>query len=91
MVGLLGYARVSTGEQDLALQLDALRAAGAERVFSGTASGSLRERPELARVLDHLRDGQDTLVVWRLDRLGRSLRHLIEAIAELDERGIGFA
>lgn len=89
-MGLLGYARVSTGEQDLALQLDALRAAGAERVFSDTASGSLRERPQLARVLDHLRDGQDTLVVWRLDRLGRSLRHLIETIAELEERGIGF-
>jgi DNA invertase Pin-like site-specific DNA recombinase len=89
-MGLLGYARVSTGEQDLALQLDALRAAGAERVFSDTASGSLRERPELARVLDHLRDGQDTLVVWRLDRLGRSLRHLIETIAELEEREVGF-
>jgi DNA invertase Pin-like site-specific DNA recombinase len=88
--GLLGYARVSTGEQDLALQLDALTAVGAQRVFSDTASGSLRERPELARVLDHLRDGQDTLVVWRLDRLGRSLRHLIETIAELERREIGF-
>jgi len=90
VVGLLGYARVSTGEQDLALQLDALKAAGAERVFSDTASGSLRERPELARVLDHLRDGQDTLVAWRLDRLGRSLRHLIDTIAGLEQREVGF-
>jgi DNA invertase Pin-like site-specific DNA recombinase len=67
---LIGYARVSTGEQDLALQLDALKAAGCARTFSDTASGSLRERPQLKRALEELRDEQDTLVVWRLDRLG---------------------
>lgn len=87
---LIGYARVSTGEQELALQLDALKTAGCERTFSDTASGSLRERPKLGRALEELRDGQDTLVVWRLDRLGRSLRHLIDTVAELDKRGVGF-
>ncbi len=66
---LLGYARVSTVDQDAGLQLDALQGAGCVRVFSDTASGALDERPELARALDHLRAG-DTLVVWRLDRLG---------------------
>jgi DNA invertase Pin-like site-specific DNA recombinase len=73
----MGYARVSTGEQELALQHDALTGAGCLRIFSDTASGSLDERVELARLLDHLRAG-DTLVVWRLDRLGRSLRHLVD-------------
>jgi DNA invertase Pin-like site-specific DNA recombinase len=87
---LIGYARVSTGDQDLALQLDALKAAGCARWFSDTASGSLTERPQLKRALEELRDGEDTLVVWRLDRLGRSLRHLIELIGELERRQIGF-
>ncbi len=59
------------------------------RIFSDTASGALDDRPELARLLDHLREG-DTLVVWRLDRLGRSLRHLIDTVAMLAERGVGF-
>lgn len=86
---LLGYARVSTDVQDAALQHDALEAAGCSRVFSDTASGSVAERPELARVLDHLREG-DTLVVWRLDRLGRSLRHLIDTLRDLEERSVGF-
>jgi DNA invertase Pin-like site-specific DNA recombinase len=87
---LIGYARVSTGEQDLALQLDALTAAGCERCFSDTASGSLQERPQLTHALEDLRDGHDTLMVWRLDRLGRSLRHLIELIGELEQRQLGF-
>jgi DNA invertase Pin-like site-specific DNA recombinase len=85
----LGYARVSTGEQEAALQLDALEQAGCSQVFSDTASGALNDRPELARVLDHLREG-DTLVVWRLDRLGRSLRHLVDTVTTLADRGVGF-
>jgi DNA invertase Pin-like site-specific DNA recombinase len=86
---LLGYARVSTLEQDAALQHDALRAAGCFRSWTDTASGSLTDRPELVAVMDALRPG-DTLVVWRLDRLGRSLPHLIETVRGLAERGIGF-
>jgi len=86
---LLGYARVSTGDQDAALQQDALKAASCYRIFTDTASGSLESRPELTKVLDQLRPG-DTLVVWRLDRLGRSIRHLIDQLADLKERGIGF-
>jgi DNA invertase Pin-like site-specific DNA recombinase len=87
---MIGYARVSTVDQDLALQLDALKAVGCQRCFSDTASGSLKERPQLAAALRELRDGEDTLVVWRLDRLGRSLRHLIELIGELERRQLGF-
>ena len=85
----IGYARVSTGEQTLDLQLDALRQAGCGRVFEETASGAKADRPVLDEALAYVRPG-DTLVVWRLDRLGRSLRHLIEAVAALAERGIGF-
>src|SRR5918997_3827973 len=85
----IGYARVSTGEQTLDLQLDALRKAGCGKVYTETASGAKSERPVLDEVLSYLRKG-DTLVVWRLDRLGRSLRHLIEVVAALAERGIGF-
>jgi DNA invertase Pin-like site-specific DNA recombinase len=87
---LVGYARVSTADQTLALQQDALSQAGCERVFTDTASGSRTDRPGLEEALRFLRDGQDTLVVWRLDRLGRSLPHLIETVALLQERGIGF-
>jgi DNA invertase Pin-like site-specific DNA recombinase len=86
---LVGYARVSTHEQTLALQQDALVQVGCGRVFTDTASGAAAERPGLARALEHLRAG-DTLVVWKLDRLGRSLPHLIETIARLQEREIGF-
>ncbi len=89
MAHLLGYARISTGEQHPDLQVDALKAAGCYRVFVDTASGALDDRPELARTLDHLRPG-DTLVVWKLDRLGRSLRHLVDTITSLADRGIGF-
>jgi len=86
---LLGYCRVSTSEQDVALQRDALEAAGCYRVFVDQASGALDARPALSEVLDQLRPG-DTLVVWRLDRLGRSIRHLIDSLAALDARGVGF-
>ncbi len=88
----LGYARVSTTDQDAALQLDASHAAGCYRVWTDTMSGSLEHRPELANLLDQLRPG-DTLVVWRLDRrdrLGRSIRNLIDQLQALGERGVGF-
>jgi DNA invertase Pin-like site-specific DNA recombinase len=86
---LIGYARVSTSGQDLALQVDALQSAGCERIYRDVGSGSIRRRPELDKCLDYLRQG-DTLVVWRLDRLGRSLRHLLELVAGLQERHIAF-
>ena len=86
---LIGYARVSTRGQDLALQLDALEQAGCERVYKDVGSGTIRRRPELDACLDYLRPG-DTLVVWRLDRLGRSLRHLVDIVGELQEREIAF-
>ncbi len=86
---LVGYARVSTAEQSADLQVDALRHAGCARVFLDQASGSLTERPQLTAALDYLRPG-DTLAVWRLDRLGRSLRHLVDTVVALQERGIGF-
>jgi DNA invertase Pin-like site-specific DNA recombinase len=86
---LIGYARVSTHDQTLDLQLDALKAAGCERIFKDTVSGSTMERPGLSEALDFVRPG-DTLVVWRLDRLGRSLRHLIDTLTGLSERGVDF-
>jgi DNA invertase Pin-like site-specific DNA recombinase len=88
---LVGYARVSTGGQDLALRLDALAQAGCEpnRIYQDVGSGSITDRPQLLACLDYLRPG-DTLVVWRLDRLGRGLRHLIDTIAQLEERAIAF-
>ncbi|MFN3468111.1 MAG: recombinase family protein [Novosphingobium sp.] len=88
-MALIGYARVSTAEQDTALQTDALHKAGCERVFEDTASGAKADRPGLADALAYLRDG-DVLVVWRLDRLGRSLPHLIETVGKLEARGVGF-
>ena len=86
---LIGYARVSTTEQTLDLQRDALKSAGCDRIFTDTASGSTTERKGLDQALSQLRDG-DVLVVWRLDRLGRSLRHLIETITALNAKAIGF-
>jgi DNA invertase Pin-like site-specific DNA recombinase len=86
---LLGYARVSTDQQNLALQLDALTNAGCRRIFRDVGSGSLKHRPQLDECLRFLEPG-DTLVVWRLDRLGRGLRHLIELVEDLDSREIGF-
>lgn len=85
----LGYARVSTLHQDEALQYDALQAAGCDRVFTDKASGKLESRPALDELLAQARPG-DTVVVWRLDRLGRSLRHLIEVVAVLEQRGVAF-
>jgi DNA invertase Pin-like site-specific DNA recombinase len=86
---LLGYARVSTTDQQPRLQVDALNRAGCYRVFTEIASGSSTARPVLEQVLDQLRPG-DTLVVWKLDRLGRSLRHLVEIVTGLAGRDVGF-
>jgi DNA invertase Pin-like site-specific DNA recombinase len=86
---LLGYARVSTTDQQPQLQVDALEKAGCYRVFTETASGARSDRPVLEHVLDQLRPG-DTLIVWKLDRLGRSLRHLVDTVTGLADRGIGF-
>ena len=86
---LIGYARISTLDQTLALQQDALTVAGCEQLYTDTVSGSVTTRPGLGQALSHLRAG-DTLVVWRLDRLGRSLSHLIETVRELHALGIGF-
>lgn len=89
---LVGYARVSTQEQTLGLQQDALKKAGCERIFTDTVSGAkwtAHERAGLSEALEFMRPG-DSLVVWKLDRLGRSLKHLIETVTLLQERGIGF-
>ena len=86
---LVGYARVSTVDQSTDLQLDALTKAGCIRVFAESASGARRDRPELARALDYMRPG-DTLVVWKLDRLARSLKQLVETVEALEAQGIGF-
>ena len=86
---LVGYARVSSRDQNPDLQLDALKGAGCERVFVEKASGANRDRPELRAALDYARKG-DTLVVWKLDRLARSTRQLIETVEDLQTRGIGF-
>jgi DNA invertase Pin-like site-specific DNA recombinase len=88
-MALIGYARVSTNEQHLHLQQDALTAAGCLKIYTDTISGAKAERKGLSDALDYVRAG-DTLVVWRLDRLGRSLKDLIERITELHSRNIGF-
>lgn len=86
---LIGYARVSTSDQNLRMQEDALRAVGCEELYTDIASGVKAARPGLANALFRLRKG-DTLVVWKLDRLGRSLGNLIQVVKELSEREIGF-
>ena len=85
----IGYARVSTGDQNLDLQERALRDAGVAKIFTGKVSGAAATRPGLDKALAALSQG-DVLVVWRLDRLGRSLPHLISVVAGLGERGVGF-
>lgn len=86
---LIGYARISTTDQDTALQFDALERAGCEKIYKDRASGARDDRPGLVEALTYLRPG-DTLVVWKLDRLGRSLSHLVKTIGELEAREIGF-
>lgn len=86
----IGYARVSTTEQTIALQRDALKQAGCEKVFADRGvSGNSTSRPGLNRAMMAVQRG-DTLVVWKLDRLGRSLSHLVQTVAELGQRGVGF-
>ncbi len=85
---LIGYARVSTDDQHLNLQYDALQKAGCEKIYSDQQSGTATDRPGLATALDVLRPG-DVLVIWRLDRLGRSLKHLIQLAEQLDKKEVG--
>ncbi|MGI2729412.1 recombinase family protein [Bacillus cytotoxicus] len=86
---LIGYARISTNDQNLDLQKDALKQAGCKRIFADVVSGATSSRSGLDEALDYVREG-DTLVVWKLDRLGRSLKHLIETINTLNEKGSAF-
>lgn len=86
---LIGYARVSTDDQHLSLQTDALTQAGCERIYSDKISGRATDRPGLKEAIGQLRKG-DTLVVWKLDRLGRSVKHLIELVSKLETDGVGF-
>ena len=88
-MALIGYARVSTTDQNLEPQVDALKSAGCETVFEDVTSGAKAERPGLNDALDFLRRG-DTLVVWKLDRLGRSMKHLVETVTALGDRRVGF-
>ncbi|MEO6683372.1 MAG: recombinase family protein [Ginsengibacter sp.] len=85
----IGYARISTNDQKFDLQLDALKNAGCKVIFKETISGAKRERPELKKAIEKLREG-DSLVVWKLDRLGRSLRDLIDIVTTLHEKNVSF-
>jgi DNA invertase Pin-like site-specific DNA recombinase len=86
---LIGYARVSTQDQNLDLQYEALTKAGCQKIFEDKVSGTRAERPGLTRVLEMLREG-DTLVVWKLDRLGRSVKQLVDLVGELNQQGVQF-
>ena len=86
---LIGYARVSKEDQNLSLQIDALKKVGCERIFEEKISGKAKDRPKLAEALSHLREG-DTLVVWKLDRLGRTIQNLINLVNDLERAKIGF-
>ncbi|MTI31351.1 recombinase family protein, partial [Xanthovirga aplysinae] len=83
-----GYARISTTDQNLDFQLDALNSAGCKRIFKDTVSGAKKYRPGLDELLENLREG-DVVLVWKLDRLGRNLKHLVELVTDFNERGIG--
>jgi DNA invertase Pin-like site-specific DNA recombinase len=88
---LVGYARVSTQEQNLELQITALQESGCKKIFTEKASGAQRDRPELKAALEYMRPNEgDTLVLWKLDRLARSLRQLIDTVEDLEKQGIGF-
>ena len=84
----IGYARVSTQDQNLSLQIDALKTAGCGRIYEEKASGAKADRPALLNMLEHAREG-DAIVIWKLDRLGRSLAHLVQLVSELEQKGIG--
>ena len=88
-MALIGYARVSTQDQNMAMQIDALREYGCERIFEEKRSGKTKERPQLEAMFDYLREG-DTVVVWKLDRLGRSMRDLLDLTERMEQQGIGF-
>jgi DNA invertase Pin-like site-specific DNA recombinase len=85
----VGYARVSTADQHLRMQQDALKSVGCEEIFTDVISGAKSQRPGLDKALAYVREG-DTIVVWKLDRLGRSIQHLIQLMTSLNERKIGF-
>ncbi len=85
---LIGYVRVSTGEQSLDLQRDALSRSGYERTYEDICSGRAAQRPRLSKALDAARKG-DALVVWKLDRIGRSLPHVVGLVGDLQKRGVG--
>lgn len=84
----IGYARVSTHDQNFNLQLDALKQEGCDKIFKEKASGAKTERKELTKLLQHVRNG-DVVVIWKLDRLGRSLRNLVELVSQLMDKGVG--
>ena len=86
---LVGYARVSTQDQNLDLQITALKEAGCQKIFTEKASGAQRDRPELMAAMNYIRPGEDVLVVWKLDRLARSLKQLIETVEKLEMQKIG--
>lgn len=86
---LVGYARVSTQDQNLDLQITALKEAGCQKIFTEKASGAQRDRPELMAAMNYIRPGEDVLVVWKLDRLARSLKQLIETVEKFEMQKIG--
>ena len=88
-MALVGYARVSTSDQTLDPQSDALKLAGCQIIYEDVVSGAKVDRPGLNKAIDYVRDG-DTLIVWKLDRLGRSMQHLIETVIDLKAKGVGF-